>query len=241
MLGSKFVSVLLLAAGLAATASAATSYSLRTTWKSTINDPNSATFTNVTFDTIPDGDYSQFGLLNVLPGLSFYGDSTNAGNLAVDSGVCASGCGNPTGSLLRQGVPNGYIDIVLPATVQAFGMDLVALVSSSGTFVDITYTSGGNNYSDTFLLIPKSPSTFFYGVIAAAPITNLRISNTYGNYGQLALDNFEVYQPASDAVPEPSALLLVGTGLLALSQAHRLRRPFKSPPPSERSGQSAPE
>ena len=93
-------------------------------------------------------------------------------------------------------------DDVLPGTYLFSGSD-------DGSVV---FSQGGAIQSTSFLT--------YNAVAAETPITSLTITETGGDFN---VDNIVVQSPATSVTPEPSSLLLLGTGLLALAGGLRRR------------------
>lgn len=123
--------------------------------------------------------------------------------------------------------PLPYIQIVLPAGVTAFGMDLFTVDPSALSY---QITVAGNNYT-----VPTDPlpTEQFFGVTSDTPIASINLTllgTTYNGSTYALLDNFS-FGTASvgemGAAPEGTTFLLIGSGLIGIAALKKfIRKPF---------------
>lgn len=107
--------------------------------------------------------------------------------------------------------PLPYIDIVLPANITSFGLDLF---STSPQALSYTITVAGNQYT-----VPtySQPTLAFWGITSDTPITSIQLTlagTTYNSSSNELLDNFSFGASDLTAAPEAGTYLLIGTGLI---------------------------
>jgi hypothetical protein len=112
--------------------------------------------------------------------------------------------------------PLPYINIVLPASVTALGLNLF---TTSPNALSYTITVAGNQYTvPTF----SQPTLAFWGITSDTPITSLQLAlqgTTYNSSSNELLDNFSFGTAGSDDLsqaPEAGTYLMIGTGLIGL-------------------------
>jgi hypothetical protein len=144
------------------------------------------------------------------------------GAAGADNGMFIAGDGNyapvsvlTVGSTSLVGSPSDLL-ITLPSAVTALGFDFFSLYV--GDTATITLSDG----SVQTLVLPNSDLAFF-GVTAPGGLTSVDISLAPGTY-DLAETDFSYGTAATSATPEPSSLLLLGSGLVGL--AGMVRRKF---------------
>lgn len=205
------VTALVMASAGTAFASELAVYSSRTTWNTDKAGVNiDLAFTNMTFEAFAGSSFNDAaGLLDAITNVRFVGLQSNGSSYDLTDSLS----GFSGSAVLTQSLPNGSIQVTLPANVRAFGVDVN---SASAIGVTIDYTAGGNF---THLATPAGTSGFF-GVRTDAPITNLVLYT--GVTTKISVDNFEIGTQAD--TPEVATLLLIGTGLIAMRWLRRRQR-----------------
>jgi len=203
------VSALALTSAGTALASEIQLYNNRTTWNADRTGANAdLTFTNLTFETFSGPYNSAAGLLDAITNVRFVGFQSD--NVSYD--LTVSGFGFSGSNVLTQSQSNGYINVVLPSNIRAFGVDLNSAGSLGAT---VAYNAAGG-FSH---LAAAAGATGFFGVRTDAPITNLIFST--GVFTKISADNFEIGAQAE--TPEVATLLAIGTGLIAMRWMRRRR------------------
>jgi hypothetical protein len=115
--------------------------------------------------------------------------------------------------------PLPYIQIVLPAGVTAFGLDLFTVSPNSENF---QITVAGTNYT-----VPTDarPTEQFWGVTSDTAISaiNLTLLGTAFNGSTYALlDNFSFGTADLSQAPEAGTFLLIGSGLIGIAGLRKL-------------------
>jgi hypothetical protein len=103
--------------------------------------------------------------------------------------------------------------ITLPSSVTALGFDFGGLKAAG--IATITLSDGSVETAGA----PVPPGLAFFGVTGSAGITSVKITLPVSTMG-FDMTDFS-YVPATSPVPEPSGLLLIGTGLAALVRMAR--------------------
>jgi hypothetical protein len=102
-----------------------------------------------------------------------------------------------------------------PATF-AFGGDWDLAVGGRGAGLELHLTFSDNSTADLFISNPAAPNTFsgFFGFVSDTAVKSILInSGTVTGQEEFTMDN--AYLPGgTTAVPEPSSLILLGTGIL---------------------------
>jgi len=110
--------------------------------------------------------------------------------------------------------PVPYIQIVLPANVTSFGMDLFTVSPSA---LNYTITVAGNQYT-----VPTDarPTEAFWGVTSDTPIASITLSlqgTVYNGSTSALLDNFQYGTANLSQAPEAATFVLIGSGLIAIA------------------------
>jgi len=122
--------------------------------------------------------------------------------------------------------PLPYIQIVLPAGVTAFSMDLFTVSPSADAF---QITVAGTNYT-----VPTDarPTEQFWGVTSDTAISTINLTllgTVYNGTTYALLDNFSFGTADSDMsqAPEGGTFLLIGSGLIGIAGLRKfVRKPF---------------
>lgn len=124
--------------------------------------------------------------------------------------------------------PLPYIDIILPANITAFGIDLW---TTSPQALNYTITVNGNQYTaPTF----SQPTLAFWGITSDTPISSLQLTlqgTTYNGSSNELMDDFVFGTAGADdlqTAPEAGTYLLIGTGLIGLVALRKRLSPDKT-------------
>ncbi|HTS50969.1 MAG TPA: hypothetical protein VMH05_23645 [Bryobacteraceae bacterium] len=112
------------------------------------------------------------------------------------------------------GSPLPYIQIVLPANVTSFAMDLFSV---SPNALNYSITVAGNQYT-----VPTDarPTQAFWGVTSDTPVSSLTLSlqgTAYNGSTSALLDNFQFGTSDLSQAPEAATFVLIGSGLIAIA------------------------
>jgi len=91
---------------------------------------------------------------------------------------------------------------------QAIGVDVANLAVNDT--IDITTVDNFGN-TKIYPIIYTYPDAFFFGVIASGTIKSITFAPTTSNW--IGIDNFSYGTSGQTPVPEPTSLLLLGSGL----------------------------
>jgi len=120
---------------------------------------------------------------------------------------------------LTAAFPNDVTEINFPAAgVYAFGIHITTTSGLGNWCIDVTTGGCNNNVAET------APATIFFGVVSTTPITAPLYIRPLNSGPKIEFTNFEAYGAASDPVPEPRTMLLVGLGLITLPLLRRRQR-----------------
>jgi len=124
----------------------------------------------------------------------------------------------------NSGSPLPYVNIVLPASVTALGLDLW---TASPQALSFTITVAGNQY-----VVPTftQPTLAFWGITSDTPVTSLQLTlagSAFNGGSQALLDNFSFGASDLSAAPEAGTYLLIGSGLIGLIVLRKRLMPEK--------------
>jgi len=208
----------------------------------TYSDPSSwaaattAGYQTVTFEglTAPGTVTNYFGATGVTSaGVEFIG-YTYAGvsDIQVIDTSISPWYNDGTGDALIQSMdrPNSssplpYINIVLPTSVTALGMDLW---TASPAALSYTITVAGNQYTVPTV---SNNTVAFWGITSDTPISSLQLTlsgSAYNGGSDAFLDNFSFGASDLTAAPEAGTYLLIGSGLIGLVILRKRLTPEKT-------------
>jgi hypothetical protein len=158
---------------------------------------------------------NSFSLLDAGPtGVDFYGFWDNnitpyALSIVGSTLRATASNGGATGSTIR---------VDLPTDVRAIGLH----VTGTGGAQLFCFEAPGTTTCDTTLVFGVGDN-FFFGIISDSAISPLQIRQKTDVNSLLVVQNFEVGMGASEA-PEPSTMVLVGSGLILFPLLARRKR-----------------
>ena len=122
--------------------------------------------------------------------------------------------------------PGDVTEVNLPAVgIYAFGIHIAETTATGNWCIDLTPTK-----SCAFNVFSSGPSDAeFFGFVSNTPVSAPLYINFLGVNPTSKFTNFEAYGSASDPVPEPRTMLLVGLGLVILPLVSR-KTHRKTPP-----------
>ena len=204
-----------------------TTYNNSTAWQAA----TSAGYQTVTFEGLtPAGTATNYNGANgvTADGVNFIGYSTSgSSDIQVVDTSAFSWYDWGTGDALLQnlgrpnaGAPLPYVNIVLPANITSFGLDLF---TTSPQALNYSITVAGNQYTvPTF----SQPTLAFWGITSDTPVTSLQLTlqgTTWNSGSNELLDNFSF--GASDLTAAPEA----GTYLFDWVGTYRVRLAAQTP------------
>ncbi len=110
--------------------------------------------------------------------------------------------------------PLPYVEIVLPANVTSFAMDLFSV---SPNALNYSITVAGNQYT-----VPTDarPAEAFWGITSDTPISSVTLTlqgTVYNGSTSALLDNFQFGTSDLSQAPEAATFVLIGSGLIGIA------------------------
>jgi hypothetical protein len=181
----------------------------------------STNLTTIDFEGIaPINSVANFSSPLTLQGVTFSGSTTGAISV-LDSGFFPPLFQFNSGAVLGG---FAFIEVTLPTGITALGADIMT-TNPDGQSFDVVLSTG-QVFSVT---TPFRPERGFFGLTSDVAIASIRFTVAPGPIRGIPLmDNFTSGQAQTAPVPEPSTLILLGTGLAGIAaQVKRRRKGFR--------------